>query len=278
MVDGEGSHLLSVAEFADLQSSEDLRVIDASWSWDGTGPRDDYANARIPGSVLFDHAAVQDPDSDLHDTAPSATHFSAHLSALGVGNDDRIVLYSQGAFSGSARAWYLLRLFGHANVSVLDGGFAAYMHAGLPIESGTPSPVTPTQYEARLVTDLLVDVAGMRSALEAGVQTIDGRPRPVYEGTEDFFTDQGGPAAGHPGRIADMPNIPTSEFVVGGKLKSAAVLRALFEENGVDLARPIVTSCSLGVGASGVAFALALAGAENVAVFDGSYEAWVAST
>ena len=267
--------LLSVAEFKTLPS--DVVVIDASWSWDGTGPRTAHVEARIPGAILFDHAAAKDPDSDLHETVPTASHFSAHLSALGIGNDDRIVLYSQGAFSGAARAWYLLRLFGHRSVSVLDGGFDAYIASGLPIESGTASAVAPTQYTATFVSDLIVDIAGMRRALEDGVQTIDGRPGPVYEGAVDFFAEQGGPAAGQPGRIADMPNIPTSEFVTDGKLKSASVLRVLFEENGVDLTRPIVTSCSLGVGASGVAFALALAGADKVAVFDGSYEAWVAS-
>ena len=267
--------LLSVDQWGDLQSADDLVVLDASWAWEGDGPRRGHRETRIPGARLFDHGAAQDPQSPLHDTVPSAELFAQHASRLGIPNQDRIVLYSQGAFSGAARAWFLFRLFGHHKVSVLDGGLTAYVEAGLPVESGQPTTVPATAFKAATNSGLLVDVPGMQGALDNQVQTIDGRPHAVYLGEQDFFAEQGGPAQGKPGRIADMPNIATSEVTTDGELKSVADLCRLFSHHGIDLAEPIVTTCSLGVGASGIAFALHLAGARQVSLFDGSYEAWV---
>ena len=268
--------LISIQEFT--AKSKDAVILDASWSWTSQGPHESFLEKRIPGARFFDHTAVKDPQSSLHDTAPNAQHFSRHMSALGIQNDDWIILYGQGAFSSAARAWYLLRLFGHERVSVLDGGLGAYQSADLPLEIGEPPTVPPSNYVANLDPNLIVDVEGMKASLSKGVQTIDGRPPAFYSGERDFFEKQGGPAAGKPGRIAEMPNVPTSALADDGKLKDAASLRALFEGEGLDLSQRIVTTCSLGVGASGVAFALALAGAEDVAVFDGSYEAWAAAS
>jgi thiosulfate/3-mercaptopyruvate sulfurtransferase len=257
---------------------DDVVVLDASWSWDGVAPREGHAKARIPGARLFDHATVRDAESGLHDTAPSAARFAAHMSALGVRRDDPIVLYSQGAFSGAARAWFLLRLFGHRAVSLLDGGLKAWEAAGYRVDDHAPSLVERAEYEAAEDPDWLVDVEGMRRALREGVQTVDARPADVYRGERDFFAGRSSPAAGKPGRIADMPNIGTSALVdERGNLKTPAELRAIFEGLGLDLSAPVVTTCSLGVGAAGVAFALRVSGVEQVAVFDGSYEAWAAT-
>ena len=253
-------------------------VIDASWALSYEGPKSPaagYATEHLPGARFFDFRRVTDPDSPLHDTVCSSEVFQAYARELGI-NDEHLVLYSQGLFSGAARALWLFRRFGHERVSVLDGGLSVWKAQGRPLITAVPE-VEPGTFEARPNSAILRDVAQFERDLEDGVQLVDARPPAIHAGEDDFFAvyDLDSPARGKPGRIEGATNLPSS-VVIGddGRLLPLEELRHVVEAAGIDPDAPTVASCSLGVGASAAAFALLLLGNRNVAVFDGSWEAW----
>jgi thiosulfate/3-mercaptopyruvate sulfurtransferase len=224
---------------------------------------------------LFDHAQVRDDDSPLHDTLCSASQFDAHVRSLGV-SQQHVVCYSQGLFSSAARAWWMFRVFGHTRVSVLHGGLKAWRERGLPTESGTNN-CEPGTFVAELCTERLCTLEQAQARQRQGDQFVDARPPDVFAGERDWFAERDSPASGHPGHIEGARNLPSSSVIEGGRIKPVTALAALVGEAGIDASRPTVTSCSLGVGASGSAFILHLLGNDDVAVFDGAWEAWAAA-
>jgi thiosulfate/3-mercaptopyruvate sulfurtransferase len=253
-------------------------VIDASWTLRYEGPKSpaaDYATGHLPGARFFDFRRVTDPDSPLHDTVCSPEAFQAYARELGI-TDEHLVFYSQGRFSGAARALWLFRKFGHERVSVLDGGLSVWKAQGRPLTSAVPE-VEPGAFEARPNPALLRNVVQVERALEDGVQLVDARPPAIHAGEKDFFDayDLDSPARGKPGRIEGSKNLPSTAVIRDdGRFLPLDELRHVVEAAGIDPAAPTVASCSLGVGASAAAFALSLLGNRDVAVFDGSWEAW----
>jgi thiosulfate/3-mercaptopyruvate sulfurtransferase len=270
--------LVSPAELQAALGADDLVVLDTSWALAYEGPKAPatvYAQEHLPGARAFDFRRVADAESPLHDTICSAEAFQAYARELGV-SGQHVVCYAQGRFSGAARAFWTFRLFGHERVSVLDGGLGAWRAEGRPLTAEVPT-WKPGAFEARYTPTLYRDVAGVEAALAAGAQIVDGRPPAVHAGEKDFFAayDLDSPARGRPGRIEGSLNLPSAAVIDdAGRLLPEAELRRVVEAAGIDPAKPTITSCSLGVGASAAAFALHLLGNHEVGVFDGSWEAW----
>jgi thiosulfate/3-mercaptopyruvate sulfurtransferase len=250
----------------------DVKAADATWFLPtlGRDARAEYEQAHIPGAVFFDIDDIADAASPLPHMLPDAVKFSSRMRRLGLGDGTRIVLYDNNKYSASARAWWMLRLFGHPDVAVLDGGLAKWRAEGRPI---TYEPVTPKEahFTARQNNLLVRDLEQMRAnLLSRREQVVDARSRGRFAGTEPE------PRAGlRRGHIPGSASLPHLELLgADGTLLPEPELRRRFAAAGVDLTRPIVASCGSGVTASTIALALCQLGRDDVAVYDGSWSEW----
>ena len=247
-----------------------LRVIDASWHLPSAG-RDaasEFEQGHIPGAVFFDIDRVVDPDSALPHTLPSEDDFASAASALGIGNDDHVVIYDTVGLFSAARAWWMFRVFGHDTVAILDGGLPAWSAGGNALEKGQPS-VAPRTFRARLRAEQVWTVADVQRNLDSGEATI------VDARSEDRFAGRAPePRPGlRPGHIPGARNIPINRLMdpETGRMHSTETLGRLFAETE---GRPVVCSCGSGVTACALAFGLHRLGRDDVAVYDGSWAEW----
>lgn len=250
----------------------DLRVVDGSWHMPHLA-RDAHAEfraAHIPGAVFFDIDGIADHATSLPHMLPPADEFARAVGALGIGSDDRVVVYDARGVVSAARVWWTFRAFGHERVAVLDGGFRAWQAEGRPIATGERSSA-PRPFRATLRPELVRDLDAVRRNLDAGdEQIVDARSRGRFRGTEPE------PRAGlRGGHIPGSRNLPYETlYRADGTLRPPDALRAAFAEAGVDLRRPIVTTCGSGITASVLALALHVVGRPDVAVYDGSWTEW----
>lgn len=264
--------LVSTAWLAEHLDAPDIRIVDASWFLPGDprDPRAEYALAHIPGAVFFDIEEIVDETSDLPHMLPSVVKFASRMRRLGIGDGARIVVYdSQGLFS-APRVWWTFRAMGHEDVVVLDGGLPKWIAEGRPIEDGTPPP-RERHFTARMNADLVRALPQVRRAIDSGrEQLVDARPAARFTG--EAPEPRPGLRGGHmPGAL----NVPSSSVIApDGTLKSAQQLEAVFAEAGVDLGRPIITTCGSGITASLLALALARLGRDRTPVYDGSWAEW----
>jgi thiosulfate/3-mercaptopyruvate sulfurtransferase len=265
--------LVSTEWLAARLGAPDVRVVDASYKMPGVMPTtaEDYSRAHIPGAVFFDINEIADTETSLPHMLPSAAKFSSRMRGLGLGDGNRIVLYATNGIAGAARAWWTFCVFGHNDVSVLDGGLTAWLAEGRPVDDLPPAP-RDRHFTARLNTMLVRDQSQILRNLETRrEQVLDARTAGRFEGTA---------AEPWPGRrqghIPGSRNLDHLRLIdpANGRMKPPADLETLFREAGIDLARPVVTSCGSGVTASVLALGLHLVGHRDVAVYDGSWAEW----
>lgn len=249
-----------------------VRPVDGSWHMPQLkrDARAEFARAHVPGAVFFDIDAIADAASPLPHMLPSARTFAERVGALGIGDRDLVIVYDTRGVVSAARVWWTFRAFGHARVAVLDGGLPKWQAEGRPVESGVPSP-KPRRFTARLRRSLVRDLAQMRANLaHRREQVLDARSHGRFVGTE--AEPRPGLRGGHiPGSL----NLPYDQlYRQDGSLLPPEDLRRAFEAVGLDLGRPVVTTCGSGVTASVLALGLHLLGHERVAVYDGSWTEW----
>jgi thiosulfate/3-mercaptopyruvate sulfurtransferase len=250
----------------------DVKVVDATW-YLPTMQRDaksEYAQSHIPGAVYFDIDDIADAGSPLPHMLPDPVKFSSRVRKLGLGDGTRIIVYDNNRYSASARAWWMFRVFGHEEVAVLDGGLAKWRAEGRPLDDRTVTP-REAHFTAHLNSLLVRDLEQIRANLIARrEQVLDVRSAARFAGTEPE------PRAGlRSGHIPASANLPYTDLIsADGTLLSAADLRRRFSASGVDVEKPIVTSCGSGVTACTAALALDQIGAPRVAVYDGSWTEW----
>ena len=263
--------LVSTAWLHERLSAPDVKVVDASWYMpaEARDPNREYDLAHIPGAVFFDIDEIADTDSDLPHMLPSAAKFASRVKAMGLGDGSTIVVYDGGGFR-AARTWWAFRAMGHENVFVLDGGLAKWIAEGRPVEDLPPSP-QERHFTPRFTADLVRDKDQVRKAIDTGrEQLIDARPAGRFTG--ETPEPREGLRSGH---MPGARSVPASAVIApDGTLLPAEKLRAVFQEAGVDLAKPIVTTCGSGVTASILALALHRLGLPRVAVYDGSWTEW----
>jgi len=262
--------LVSTAWLAEHLGEPRVRVVDASWHMPDSG-RDaeaEFEDSHIPGAVFFDLDANSAQDAPLPHMLPTAEEFGRSMSALGLSNDDTIVVYdSSGVNLSAPRAWWTFRVMGHEAVAVLDGGFGKWTAEGRPVERGNATP-EPGKFAARLDSERVASMAQVQEIASAGdAQVVDARSPGRFEGTEP--EPRPGLRSGH---IPGSRNVHFRSLVrVDGTLRPAAELRQLFEAAGVDITRPVVASCGSGVTACTIVHALEVLGQREARVYDGSW-------
>ncbi len=250
----------------------DVRVLDGSWHMPDAG-RDaklEFLDAHIPGAQFFDIDEIADTTSALPHMLPPVEKFVSRMRRMGVGDGHRVVVYDSAGLFSAARVWWMLRVFGHADVAVLDGGLPKWKAEGRPLEDGQPL-ARDRHFTPRRDGSLVRDVTQVAAAVKlGGEQIVDARS------PERFHARVPEPRAGlRSGHIPGSVNVPYREVLnPDGTMKSPEALRALFEGAGVDLARPIVNSCGSGVTACILSLAQMRAGAKRTAVYDGSWSEW----
>jgi len=265
--------LVSTDWLARELGASDLRVLDASWYLPQLkrDPKAEFAAQRIPGAAYFDIDAISDASVPLPHTFPSAEQFARQVGALGVGTGDRVVCYDGLGLFSAGRAWWMFRAMGHDAVAVLDGGLPKWRAEGRATESGSLRPIARA-FKATVRPHLIRYFDQMRANLDGKAeQVLDARARGRFAGTEP--EPRPGVLSGH---IPGAKNLPYNELVdpKTGTLLPPDELRRRFAAAGIDLSKPVVTSCGSGVTASALALGLYLAGKTDAAVYDGSWSEW----
>lgn len=266
------SSLVSTEWLGEHLAAPDVRVVDASWYLPQAGrdARAEYRAAHIPGAVFFDIDELSDEKSALPHMLLPAPKFASHMRRVGLGDGNFIVVYDGAGVYSAPRAWWMLRAMGHEEVAVLDGGFPKWKREGRPIEDLVPQPhlrhFTPKPNNALLRSFAQV----MENLSSRREQIVDQRSAPRFAGIEAE------PRPGvRPGHIPGSLSVPYSELSrEDGTLKSPEELLRVFSAHGVDLMRPAVTSCGSGITAAIGLLALQIAGARDVALYDGSWAEW----
>ena len=231
--------------------------------------RDIHRAGHIPGAVFFDIDEIADRSSDLPHMVPPPEQFAAEVGALGIGDGDTVVVYDQQGLFSAPRAWWTFRLFGHDDVYVLDGGLPVWKAEGRSIERGPGSNVEEAEFTPRLRPELVKSLEQVRAGLEHKVQVVDARPAPRFRG--EAPEPRPGLRSGH---MPHALNLPFPGLIDGGRLKPPEALRAKLEGAGVNLARPVTTTCGSGLTAAILALALARIGHWEAAIYDGSWTEW----
>ncbi len=250
----------------------DLRVLDASWHMPDTG-RDaqaEYQSAHIPGARFFDIDEIADHRSDLPHMAPPPEKFISRMRAMGVGDGHQVVVYDTAGLFSAARVWWTFRLMGKLDVAVLDGGFPKWQAEGRRVEDMPPivrDRHITVQRNATLVKDV-TQVAHASKLAEAEI--VDARSPARFRG--EVPEPRPGLRSGH---IPGAKNVPYASLLrPDGTMKDVADLRATFAEAGVDLTRPVITTCGSGVTAAVLSLALERMGHRDHALYDGSWAEW----
>ena len=264
--------LVSTAWLSDHLKDPDLRVLDASWYLPDAGrdPQAEYHTAHIPGARFFDIDEISDARSDLPHMAPPVEKFMSRMRSLGVGDGHQIVVYDGAGLLSAPRVWWLFKLMGHRDVAVLDGGFPKWQAEGHPTEDLAPV-VKDRHLTVRYQNQLVRDVTQVSQASKLGTtQIVDARAAARFRG--DAPEPREGLRAGH---IPGARNVPFNTLLnTDQTMKSPDQLRAVFEEAGVDLSAPVITSCGSGITAAILGLALERIGHDRWSLYDGSWAEW----
>ena len=259
---------------AEHLSDPDVRVLDCTWHHPSTNldGRTQYRGRHLAGSVHFDIDHFADKTNPLPHMLPTAADFANRAGLLGISNSDHVVVYDRlCGGSAAARAWWLFRVFGHDRVSLLDGGFGKWAKEKRPAEMSPVRP-EPKKFSATLNPALVRNLDDMIANLAtAAEQVIDARGPAKFAGTqEDPFPVK------KQGHIPNAINIPWADLVdaESGAFIAPEALAARFVAAGIDLQRPIVTTCASGITSCVVTLGLYLLGHSTAAVYDGSWAEW----
>lgn len=262
--------LISTEALAAHLGEDDLRIIDASWHLDDRDGRTEFEQRHLPGAVFFDLEAVSDLDSALPHMLPSAEHFAAAVGALGVSRTDRIVVYDAAGLFSAARVWWMFRVMGANRVQVLDGGLPKWLAEGRPVETGAGQDRwSAAVFEARPDAAAVVDSGQVQAALAEALQVVDAR------GAARFRGEAPEPRPGvRPGHMPGAVNLPYSALLnADGTMKRGQALSEVFALAGVDVDRPVVTTCGSGVTAAILTLGLAMLDRPS-RLYDGSWSEW----
>jgi thiosulfate/3-mercaptopyruvate sulfurtransferase len=266
--------LVSTAWLEDHLDAPDVRVVDATYFMPSSGRdmRAEFEAAHIPGAVHFNIDEVADKTKAKAHALPSAEAFSSACRDLGLGDGLRVVVYDKNnSAMAASRVWWLMRLFGHEDVAVLDGGFGAWAAEGRPVSDQSRSPGR-RHFTARVNTTLARDAQQVRATVGgSGELVVDARSAGRFNAVDPEPWD-----VPRTGRIPGSVNLPfgllqTSDH---GRFADAETIKRVFDEAQVDMTRPLIASCGSGVTACVVALGAYLIGKEDVAIYDGSWVEW----
>lgn len=256
---------------ADNMARPNVVIVDGSWHLptQQRNARAEYEAEHIPGAVFFDIDAISDTANPLPHMLPSSRDFARAAGELGINESQKIVVYDSVGLSSAPRVWWTFRVMGARDVVILDGGLPKWKAEERPL-TNSPTKRTPTTFETSFSPRDVKNISEVQHGLASGAfQVVDARPAARFRGE-----------APEPrswvksGRIPGSFNLPSGELVADGTLKTEEDVRAAFEAAGVDLSRPIVTSCGSGVNAAILSLALDTIGVKDTALYDGSWTEW----
>jgi thiosulfate/3-mercaptopyruvate sulfurtransferase len=248
-----------------------LTIVDASWYLPAQNrdARAEYEAAHIPGAVFFDHDLVSDQDSALPHTLPSPQDFAQYVGTMGISADDTIVVYDGPGFFSAPRAWWMFRVMGVFQVYVLDGGFDRWKTDGRPV-TAQPTKIAPGIFHADFDARRVASLADMRRIVGSSESQIaDARGPGRFVGSEP--EPRAGVRSGH---MPGARNVPASALSENGAFLSKDRLRRVIADAGIDLSKPVVTSCGSGITAAVITLALETVGHTDNQLYDGSWTEW----
>ncbi|MCA3559995.1 MAG: 3-mercaptopyruvate sulfurtransferase [Aestuariivirga sp.] len=265
--------IVSTQWLEDHLGSPDIAIIDASWHLP-TANRDarkEFRDAHIPGAQFFDIDELSDTTSSLPHMLPSPEKFSSRMRKMGIGDGKRVIAYDSVGLFSAARAWWMFKVFGHDDVAILDGGLKKWLAEERATEDGPALPCQERHFTARFKGSMVKDMRDVAAALKSGTaQVADARSATRFRGEE--VEPRAHVRAGH------MPGAKNVHYASllnpDGTLKSREDIAATFKAAGIDLARPVITSCGSGITAAILSLGLTLTGAREHALYDGSWTEW----
>ena len=265
--------LVSTDWLAQHIGDPDLLVLDGSAHLPAAGrdARAEFEAGHLPGARFLDVASFEDAASPVPNALPTGARVDERMASLGYNPGDRIVICDDSALKSSARAWFALRRVGVTPLAILDGGLGKWTAEGRELTRGLPPAVTSGKQDLGVTDPRVRTKADMLANIATGAeQVVDARDAGRFTG-ETIDTVHNLPG----GHIPGARNLFFRDlYRPDGTFKPASELRAAFARAGIDLARPIVTTCGSGVTASVLLFALHLVGVDDAALYDGSWSEW----
>ena len=265
--------LVSTAWLEAHLDSPDIAIIDASWHLPAAkrDARAEFLVSRIPGAQFFDIDELSDTATALPHMLPSPEKFSSRMRKLGIGDGKRVIAYDAAGLFSAARAWWMFKVFGHEDVAILDGGLPKWKSESRPLEDGPANKPQERHFTARYRSMMVRDQKDVAAALKSGTaQVADARSGTRFRGEE--AEPRAHVRAGH---MPGARNVHYASLLKpDGTLKSPAEIETVFAAAGVDLSKPVITSCGSGITAAILTLGLTLIGARNHALYDGSWTEW----
>ena len=268
----EPTRLVSTNWLAKHSQDPDLRILDASWYLprENRNPLEEYSRSHIPGARFFDIDEIADKDTHLPHMVPSQELFAIRVRKMGIDNGHQIVVYDTAGIFSSPRVWWLFKLMGHKDIAVLDGGFPKWLEEGREVED-VPPQVNERHYYSRKQAQLVKSLAEVQKAsCEGSPQILDARPKTRFMG----LLPEPRPGL-RSGNIPNSINLPYTNLLnENGTMKEKQDLLEEFKSSGLDLDKPVITSCGSGITASILFLALDMIGHRNISLYDGSWVEW----
>ena len=265
--------IVSTEWLSEHLGSPDIAIIDASWHLP-TAKRDakkEFTDGHIPGAQFFDIDDLSDTESKLPHMLPSPEKFSSRMRKLGIGDGKRVIAYDAAGLFSAARAWWMFKHFGHEDVAILGGGLPKWKAEGHPLEDGPALRPQERHFTSSVRAMMVRDMKQVAAALKSGsAQIADARSGTRFRGEE--VEPRPGVRAGH---MPGAKNVHYASLLKpDGTLKSPAEIEAVFRAAGIDLSKPVITSCGSGITAAILSLGLTLIGAKDHALYDGSWTEW----
>ena len=264
--------LVSTAWLEAHLQDPDLRILDASWYMPDSGrdPKGEYMAAHIPGARFFDIDEISDQRSSLPHMAPPHEKFISRMRAMGVGDGHQVVIYDGSGLFSAPRVWWTFRLMGKTDVAVLDGGLPKWRAEGRPIED-MPPVLRDRHITVQRQASLVKDVTQVAHSSKLGdAEIVDARSAARFKG--EAPEPRPGLRSGH---IPGSKNLPWNGLLnANGTMKDPDALKAAFLAAGIDLTKPVITTCGSGISAAILSLALERIGHRNHSLYDGSWAEW----
>ncbi|MGH6854813.1 MAG: 3-mercaptopyruvate sulfurtransferase [Aestuariivirga sp.] len=249
--------------------SPDITILDASWHLPASkrDAKKEFSEGHIPGAQFFDIDEISDTASTLPHMLPSPEKFSSRMRKMGVGDGKRVIVYDAAGMFSAARVWWMFKVFGHDDVAALDGGLPKWKAENRALAEGPAAKPQERHFTARYQSMMVRDMADVRGGR---TQIADARSPSRFRGEEP--EPRPGVRAGH---IPGARNVHYSSLLKqDGTIKPPEEIAAAFAKAGIDVGKPVITSCGSGITAAILSLGLTLAGARDHSLYDGSWAEW----